>query len=389
MLKGIEGGRVYVGVSQTPCEDNCTPLMQEFAQRTGLGLTVVSATREKLNKPGEFVTPRTALRTLGRPGVPEVQPLEFTELSFAPRAPTRPSGLGGGGGGGPSGGGPGGITTALTPSPPTTVNPMPPPTTTAPQQGSVFAGTGTPSTLPEPATGISPGPQAAALAGVQAMQGLAQVSSQMQEEEAQAALQKILPEIRAVLGNPALAGADPRMRPQGVLVGAVFMRQSAPFTMQGASSFLWVDYVAASSKGEAQRRWGEIMSGHGGPGPAGIKDLAIPEIRFSWISPDGKVETWTQQLVARVEPTPGAGKPCFIATACYGSAMASEVELLRSFRDRVLAERPGGRAFIALYYRTSPPLARFLERHERCRALVRELFLRPIVAVVGKAMPRD
>ncbi len=63
---------------------------------------------------------------------------------------------------------------------------------------------------------------------------------------------------------------------------------------------------------------------------------------------------------------------CFIATAAYGDADAPEVEALRRFRDRhLLTNRPGA-AFVRLYYRWSPPLARLIERKPRLRAAVRK-----------------
>ena len=48
---------------------------------------------------------------------------------------------------------------------------------------------------------------------------------------------------------------------------------------------------------------------------------------------------------------------CFVATAAYGHPEDNSVLVLRAFRDRTLLVSPAGRAFVALYYAFSPPLA--------------------------------
>lgn len=50
---------------------------------------------------------------------------------------------------------------------------------------------------------------------------------------------------------------------------------------------------------------------------------------------------------------------CYIATAVYGSYDCPEVWTLRRFRDYTLAETAFGRAFIKVYYATSPTLVRW------------------------------
>lgn len=72
---------------------------------------------------------------------------------------------------------------------------------------------------------------------------------------------------------------------------------------------------------------------------------------------------------------------CFIATAAYGSFLDPHVQTLRDFRDEYLLPHAAGRAFVAWYYRTSPPLAGFIAQHESARVVTR-LLLTPVVYAV-------
>jgi len=76
---------------------------------------------------------------------------------------------------------------------------------------------------------------------------------------------------------------------------------------------------------------------------------------------------------------------CFIATAAYGSPAAEEINILRQFRDEFLLHNPPGRAFVAAYYATSPPIAEFVSRHEVLRTAVREGFVDHVVIAVELA----
>ena len=62
---------------------------------------------------------------------------------------------------------------------------------------------------------------------------------------------------------------------------------------------------------------------------------------------------------------------CFIATAAYGTPMIDQIQVLRDFRDGYLMKNPAGRWFVSIYYRYSPPLARFIAHHDSLRAVVR------------------
>jgi len=76
-------------------------------------------------------------------------------------------------------------------------------------------------------------------------------------------------------------------------------------------------------------------------------------------------------------------KSCFIATAAYGTDTAREIDILRDFRDEVLLLNSLGAKFVSFYYKNSPPVADFISRHEILRAVVREGFIHPIVAILS------
>ncbi len=84
----------------------------------------------------------------------------------------------------------------------------------------------------------------------------------------------------------------------------------------------------------------------------------------------------------------GGGGGCFIATAAYGSPLATEVRYLRAFRDQYLLTSKLGRLFVEQYYRFSPPLADQLRAHDGWRAIVR-VALSPLVALSKWMVSRE
>ena len=86
--------------------------------------------------------------------------------------------------------------------------------------------------------------------------------------------------------------------------------------------------------------------------------------------------------------TPGDGidsncnnlEECFIATAAFGSPLEPRIDVLRSFRDRVLMKSRAGRLLVDFYYEKSPPLARYIERHAFLRGAVR-ILLMPVIGL--------
>jgi len=75
-----------------------------------------------------------------------------------------------------------------------------------------------------------------------------------------------------------------------------------------------------------------------------------------------------------------SGDGCFIATAAYGTPMAEEIGVLREFRDEYLLTNRPGRAFVDLYYKTSPPIAGLITEHPGLKPAVR-VGLMPAVAM--------
>jgi len=73
---------------------------------------------------------------------------------------------------------------------------------------------------------------------------------------------------------------------------------------------------------------------------------------------------------------------CFIATAAYGSELASEVESLKSLRDTHLMKCAAGRLFVDVYYACGRYAAEAIAESDEARACVR-LALRPLVSLAA------
>jgi RHS repeat-associated protein len=67
----------------------------------------------------------------------------------------------------------------------------------------------------------------------------------------------------------------------------------------------------------------------------------------------------------------GAGDACFIATVAYGSPLASDLNVFRAFRDRVLRRVAFGEDVIRYYYARGPAAAKWIKHHDYARWGVR------------------
>lgn len=99
-------------------------------------------------------------------------------------------------------------------------------------------------------------------------------------------------------------------------------------------------------------------------------------------STDGSHVAVTEPTTSTTSSSSSGGNGCFIATAAYGSYLHPQVQQLRHFRDEYLLTNATGRAFVALYYRCSPPLADLIARHTVLRGITR-LLLTPLVVAVA------
>ncbi|MBW2983900.1 hypothetical protein KY361_02195 [Candidatus Woesearchaeota archaeon] len=79
----------------------------------------------------------------------------------------------------------------------------------------------------------------------------------------------------------------------------------------------------------------------------------------------------------------GREKACFIATAAYGTPFAREIDVLRDWRDNSLNTNFFGSLFVKVYYKVSPPIARFIAKRKKLRKLVR-IILKPIISIIRK-----
>lgn len=72
-----------------------------------------------------------------------------------------------------------------------------------------------------------------------------------------------------------------------------------------------------------------------------------------------------------------ANRPrCFIATAAFDHKPSSVVSDLCRFRDQYLLRSTHGQAFVELYYRVSPPIAVYLDRHPAWKPHIRAALTR-------------
>lgn len=82
-------------------------------------------------------------------------------------------------------------------------------------------------------------------------------------------------------------------------------------------------------------------------------------------------------------------KRCFVATAVYEPTEIAKIDLLRSYRDRVLLKSVVGRGFVSVYYATSPSIAKVISKSQSLKVAIKTLLLDPIVKLVADFMNKN
>ena len=139
---------------------------------------------------------------------------------------------------------------------------------------------------------------------------------------------------------------------------------------------------------DTQLKWSSNISGTLGYGPELLVSNLAPGVHLvTFTATNSAGLSASDTVTVQVNDPAGGGKsgPCFIATAAFGSSLAPAVELLRDFRDAFLLTNGAGRAFVAWYYRVSPPLAELVAGNVALRAAARALLL-PVIGFGALAL---
>lgn len=107
---------------------------------------------------------------------------------------------------------------------------------------------------------------------------------------------------------------------------------------------------------------------HGDP-QYGTKWYEVSAALLAALHPDGRAA----KLIADEAKQAPQGSGCYIATAVYGSYAHPQVKRLRRYRDEVLLQSVGGKIFVKIYYKISPPLAKHLAKATVINKMVKSL----------------
>lgn len=81
----------------------------------------------------------------------------------------------------------------------------------------------------------------------------------------------------------------------------------------------------------------------------------------------------TSRTTNYVQPQNSSSSACFVATAAFGSPLASELDRLRYWRDHYLKKSTTGNLFVSFYYKAGPYAASIVKHSPLLKRLVRNI----------------
>jgi len=144
------------------------------------------------------------------------------------------------------------------------------------------------------------------------------------------------------------------------------------FAIKKATDVMWVHYPWVSRTEDGTYAYGETELG------ANTEYEFKAQLSYDDTVIEGEVRRFSTAPQQAIFFPPF----CFIATAAYGTPSAEQIDILREFRDVVLAQSSLGFRFVTLYYQLSPPVAEIISESGFLRTLTRELLVDPVVRVV-------
>lgn len=155
--------------------------------------------------------------------------------------------------------------------------------------------------------------------------------------------------------------------------------QDYRFIEDKRNAYATIPFINGEIIADEERYWGNRLIEQKwlkNPKHERVNKLVIP-----WVKLEISLKMWKE---AQPPPITFSGMDgCFIATAAYGTSMCNELDILRNFRDTVLAKNIIGRFLVKTYYMTSPPIADFISHFNILRWIIRQ-FLKPIIFVLKK-----
>jgi hypothetical protein len=114
----------------------------------------------------------------------------------------------------------------------------------------------------------------------------------------------------------------------------------------------------------------------------GTKQLALDNFQKA-IGLAGENSSLGIECAKELAKTEQKKSGCFIATAVYGSPYASEVIILKEFRDSWLLNYDLGKVFVKFYYWVSPSIANQLVNRSYLKRITKTIIIIPLIKIAN------